>query len=122
MASDSLLTSFLGALQASVAVLLTIFYGVLAAQFNLIQGSSTKDISNACVKIFMPALLLTNVGEQLHLDTATRYVPVLIWSISYIVISLCIGTVATRFFKLPTWVTPAICFNNTTSLPLLLIQ
>ena len=33
-----------------------------------------------------------------------------------------IGYVATRLFKFPSWITPAICFNNTTSLPLLLIQ
>jgi predicted permease len=33
-----------------------------------------------------------------------------------------LGFVVTRLFKLPSWVTPAICFNNTTSLPLLLIQ
>ena len=33
-----------------------------------------------------------------------------------------LGFTATRFFKLPSWVTPAICFNNTTSLPLLLVQ
>lgn len=33
-----------------------------------------------------------------------------------------IGFVATRLFKFPSWVTPAVTFNNTTSLPLLLIQ
>lgn len=33
-----------------------------------------------------------------------------------------IGFVLTRCLGLPSWVTPAICFNNTTSLPLLLIQ
>lgn len=33
-----------------------------------------------------------------------------------------VGMLATRAFKLPAWVTPALCFNNTTSLPLLLIQ
>ena len=32
------------------------------------------------------------------------------------------GIVITRMFKLPSWVTPALAFNNTTSLPLLLIQ
>lgn len=32
------------------------------------------------------------------------------------------GFLATRLFKLPSWVTPALCFNNTTSLPLLLIE
>lgn len=33
-----------------------------------------------------------------------------------------IGFVLSRCLRLPSWVTPAICFNNTTSLPLLLIQ
>lgn len=33
-----------------------------------------------------------------------------------------LGFIATRLFKLPSWVTPALCFNNTTSLPLLLIE
>lgn len=33
-----------------------------------------------------------------------------------------LGYVTTRFFKLPSWITPALCFNNTTSLPLLLVQ
>ena len=35
---------------------------------------------------------------------------------------MAIGFGLTRFLRLPSWVTPAICFNNTTSLPLLLIQ
>ena len=33
-----------------------------------------------------------------------------------------LGYVLTRVFKLPSWTTPAISFNNTTALPLLLIQ
>ncbi len=33
-----------------------------------------------------------------------------------------LGLFVTRFFKLPSWVTPAISFNNTTALPLLLIE
>ena len=33
-----------------------------------------------------------------------------------------LGYVLTRVFKLPSWVTPAISFNNTTALPLLLID
>ena len=32
------------------------------------------------------------------------------------------GTIAVRIFKFPSWITPATCFNNTTALPLLLIQ
>jgi len=75
--SSSVVTSFLGALQASFAVLLTIFYGALAAQFDLLSEGAAKDISKTCVRMFLPALLITNVGSQLHLDSAMRYVPVL---------------------------------------------
>ncbi len=35
---------------------------------------------------------------------------------------MALGVVMTKIFKLPSWVTPAIAFNNTTSLPLLLVQ
>lgn len=35
---------------------------------------------------------------------------------------MAVGVLATRVFKLPNWTTPALAFNNTTSLPLLLIQ
>lgn len=73
----SLATSFLGAVQASLSVLLTIGYGVMAAQFGLLKGSSAKDISQICVTLFLPALLVTNVGSQLRPETAFRYVPVL---------------------------------------------
>jgi predicted permease len=45
-----------------------------------------------------------------------------VWFIGYNVISIVIGVVATRLLKLPSWTAPALAFNNTTSLPLLLIQ
>lgn len=75
--ASSILTSFLGALQASLAVLLTISYGVIASRFNILKASSARDISKICVRLFLPALLITNIGQELHLDTAYRYVPVL---------------------------------------------
>ena len=77
MASGGLLSSFLGALQASLAVLLTISYGVIAAQFKLLDGHSATSISKVCVRMFLPALLITRVGAELHIDTAVRYVPIL---------------------------------------------
>jgi len=61
----------------SLAVLLTISYGAIASRFNLLKESSSRDISKTCVRLFLPALLITNVGAELHADTAIRYVPVL---------------------------------------------
>jgi len=68
-AAQELLIPFLGALQASVAVLLTIFVGVIASQFQLIGVDSSKEISKVAVRLFLPALLIVNVGSQLHSDT-----------------------------------------------------
>jgi hypothetical protein len=68
-ATQELLIPFLGALQASIAVLLTIFVGVIASQFQLIGVDSSKEISKVAVRLFLPALLIVNVGSQLHSDT-----------------------------------------------------
>ncbi|KAF2145493.1 uncharacterized protein K452DRAFT_264565 [Aplosporella prunicola CBS 121167] len=120
--SSSILTSFTGALQASVAVLLTVCSGAIAAQFRLLSESSAKDISKTCVRLFLPALLIHNVGSQLHLDTGIKYLPILIYSIAYNTLSMAAGIAMVRVFKQPGWVAPALAFNNTTSLPLLLVQ
>ena len=78
-ATEELLIPFLGALQASVAVLLTIFVGVIASQFQLIGVDSSKEISKVAVRLFLPALLIVNVGGQLHSDTVcifTNRIPI----------------------------------------------
>ncbi|KAI4207890.1 MAG: hypothetical protein LQ348_000388 [Seirophora lacunosa] len=122
--SGSLTVSFLGALQASVSVLLTIGVGVLASQFNILNQGSTKEVSTLCVRIFLPCLLISNLGSNLSPESSVRYAPVLskIWAITYALLSMLLGTILTRILKLPAWVTPALSFNNTTSLPLLLID
>ncbi|KAF1982442.1 hypothetical protein K402DRAFT_195158 [Aulographum hederae CBS 113979] len=120
--ASEIVTPLLGAIQASLSVLLTIFYGVLAAQLELLTPDAAKEVSRTCVRLFLPALLITQVGEQLHLGTWDRYWPILIWGILYNVLSISLGIVVTRMFKLPKWVTPALTFNNTTALPLLLLQ
>lgn len=51
-----------------------------------------------------------------------RYVPIIIWAVFYNVASMLLGFALTRLFHMPDWTTPAIAFNNTTSLPLLLVQ
>jgi predicted permease len=45
-----------------------------------------------------------------------------VWAIVYNVLSIILGRVLCRVFNLPRWTIPAVAFNNTTSLPLLLIQ
>ena len=107
---ENFVVPFLGALQASLAVLLTIFWGVIAAQFDLLNEKSAKDISKACVRLFLPALLIVNVGQQLSIESVsinpardrrtgeliwpsqgTKYLAVFIWAIIYKVLSMVFG-------------------------------
>ncbi|KAF2198778.1 hypothetical protein GQ43DRAFT_400171 [Delitschia confertaspora ATCC 74209] len=122
MSAQELLAPFLGALQASISVLITISFGVIAAQFGLLSQNAAKELSRTCVRMFLPALLIYKVGSEISGGTAMRYVPIIMWSLLYNAVSAALGAVATRMFKLPPWVTVAITFNNTTSLPLLLIK
>jgi predicted permease len=123
MASSSgLLSSFLAAIQASLSVLLVISYGSLSAHFSLLDSRTAKKISKICVKLFLPLLLLVQIGSHLHPGSAHRYVIILIWAIICHVISFGVGVAAHLGLGMQDWITAAIMFNNTTSYPLLLVQ
>ncbi|KAI0898307.1 auxin efflux carrier [Annulohypoxylon nitens] len=119
---SELLVSFLGAIQASLSVLLTISAGVAAAQFGLVTTHAAEEVSHLCVTMLLPCLMIVKLGSELHLDTIGNFVPIVIWATLYTVASIGIGMAAVAFFRLPKWAVPAIAFNNTQSLPLLLLQ
>ncbi|KIK64204.1 hypothetical protein GYMLUDRAFT_985216 [Collybiopsis luxurians FD-317 M1] len=123
MSESSILTAFIGSLEASVSVLLTVFYGAVAGYFGLVStDKSAVDLSSLTVKLFLPCLLFVNVGEGFSMDNIGRFAPIIIWGFGYNIISIILGSTATRLLKLPAWVTAAVTFNNATSLPLLLLQ
>jgi len=121
-AQAGLLNSFLAAIQASLSVLLVIFYGSIAARLKLLDGATAKNVSKVCVKMFLPALLLTQIGSELHSGSAHLYAIILGWALLCHFISFLIGITAHLLLGMPDWITAAIMFNNTTSYPLLLIQ
>lgn len=122
MAPTGLVESFVAAIQASLSVLLVIWYGIIAARFNLLDSASAKAVSRICVKMFLPALLLTQIGGELHAGSAHRYGIVLAWALVCHLASFALGVGAHLLLGMPDWITAAIMFNNTTSYPLLLIQ
>ncbi|CAK7274474.1 hypothetical protein SEPCBS119000_006190 [Sporothrix epigloea] len=121
MAPTGLVESFVAAIQASLSVLLVISYGGVAAWLGLLNPSNTKAISKVCVRLFLPALLFTKIGAELHAGSAHRYVIVLVWALVCHAISFVLGIAGHLLLGLPDWTTAAIMFNNTTSYPLLLI-
>jgi predicted permease len=121
-AMGPLLSSFLAAVQASLSVLLVISYGGIAARLGVLNSQHGKAISKICVKMFLPALLLVQIGSELHPGSVNRYLIILLWAFICHFISFLIGIFAHLVFGMPDWVTAALMFNNTTSYPLLLIQ
>lgn len=122
MAASGLLDALLGAIQASLSVLLVISYGAVAAWLKLLDRKTTKSISKVCVRLFLPALLITKVGSQLHAGSASNYGVIVIWGLVCHLISFLIGFFGHRVLGMPDWTTVAILINNTTSYPLLLIS
>ncbi|KAL2257808.1 hypothetical protein VTK26DRAFT_9150 [Humicola hyalothermophila] len=93
----------------------------VAARFGLIDRANTKPISKLCVRMLLPALLITKVGSELHAESAYRYLVILIWGIICHVISYLVGIMGNVGLGMSDWVTVAILVSNTTSYPLLLI-
>lgn len=116
-----LLQSLAAAVQASLSVLLVIFYGGVAAHLQLLSPSATKTISKVCVRMFLPALLIVKIGSQLDAGSASRYGLILAWAVICHSLSFLVGAFAHLVLGMPDWTTAAIMFNNTTSYPLLLV-
>lgn len=119
---SAVLASFIGALQASVSVLITLSYGLIAARLGMVHEVTARDISSLCRNVFLPALLITDIGSQLSIHSVPNYVPILVWAIIYSMASIVLGKIIVKLFGLPNWTVIAITFNNTTSLPLLLTR
>jgi len=107
MAPAGLAESFIAAIQASLSVLLVIFYGGIAGWMGLLDHSSTKAISKICVRMFLPALLITKIGSELHAGSASRYLIIFLWAILCHLISFIVGVIAHYWLGMPDWATVA---------------
>lgn len=96
------------AVQASVSVLLVISYGGIAAKLGLLSAESTKAVSKVCVRMFLPALLITKIGADLHAESAGRYGILVLWGLLCHFLSFLIGSLGHYAFKMPDWVTVAV--------------
>lgn len=122
MSTQGLGNTFLAAIQASLSVLLVIAYGAVSAHYDLLDAPSAKKISKICVRVFLPALLFTDIGSQLHVESVRRYGIILLWALICHFVSFVLGSIAHLVLGMPDWITVALMFNNTTSYPLLLIE
>ncbi|GMG32803.1 unnamed protein product [Aspergillus oryzae] len=110
MADGGIVVPLVGALQACVSVLLTMSYGVAAQRrtATIRKRAELHPRSQYCSPKLSRKSIITS--------------PLPVWSILYTCASVGLAYFVSKGLKLPPWVTPACAFNNTTSLPLLLLQ
>lgn len=124
MASEvhNLLETAVGSAEASIAVLLVLFFGYLAQYAGWVNAEGEKQISHLCITVFLPALLFTQIGSHATISNLVDYGIIIILSIFAMVVSYLVGALTHRVLKGPRWTSAAFIFHNATSLPLLLIS
>ena len=115
-------TTALAALQSSIAILLIIAAGYVCRKRNFLTETGESQITSLCNSIFLPALLVSQVGPNFSLHDSAKIVPIFIFAAAEMAIGYVVGKIGERYFKFPRWITPSLMFNNTTSLPLLLAR
>lgn len=119
---NSFLATTLGAFEGSVSVLLTLTAGYTIARAGLLDHSAVRKISKLCSNLFLPCLIIEQMGPQLTASNISRLWIIPVWGIISTTIAHLVGWLGQAMFKTPHWVIVAAGRPNTSALPLLLLQ
>ncbi|TFK46069.1 hypothetical protein OE88DRAFT_1668210 [Heliocybe sulcata] len=120
--SESLTATLLGALQGSISVLLTALAGYLTARFGLLDRNSIKKISNVSSLLFLPCLIVVEMGPQLTVKDISKLWIMPVWGAFSSLVAHLAGWAGMAALKLPAWTVVASGRANANALPLLLLQ
>src|ERR1700737_2254585 len=90
-------------------------------------------MSNICTRVFLPAMMVVEMGNQMKdWHTLLHYLPIIsntipvkltqVWGISSTLISFILSIICEKLFHIPQWAKLGVCFPNALSLPLLLLN
>lgn len=121
--SNIFLQETLGALQATVSVLLILLFGSCTVKYlRLVDQRTIDGVTKLSTNIFLPCMLFTEMGKESSWSQLKQYWVLPVFTLAFTCLSLLYATLGVRVFKLPNWVYPAAAFPNMLSLPLLLIE
>ncbi|KAF7314196.1 Dual specificity kinase 1 [Mycena kentingensis (nom. inval.)] len=121
MADSDLLEGIVSSGKAALSVLLVLVYGYVLRKLNLITTEGESNITALCTKIFLPALLFTEIGPLASAENLKSYWPIIPLSLFFQSVALAVA-IASRKLGMPKHLVPMFIFNNVTSLPLLLLS
>jgi len=120
--SGSLGASFLGALEGAVSVLLTLAAGYLVARKQLLDHGTVRKVSKLCSVLFLPCLIVVEMGPQLTTSKLKRLWIIPVWGFVSTILAHLIGWAGQKVLKTRNWIIVAAGRPNSSALPLLLLQ
>jgi len=114
--------TLLGAFQGSVSVLLTAFAGYLTSRYHLLDRPAVKQISNVSSLLFLPCLIVVQVGPNLTVKELSNLWIMPVWGVLSSLVAHLFGWAGMAAFKMPAWTIIASGRANANALPLLLLQ
>ncbi|KAI0661370.1 auxin efflux carrier [Cubamyces menziesii] len=118
----TLVQTFIGALQGTISVLITLLAGYIMARRGYLDHKTVQNISKLCTTLFLPCLIVEEMGPQLTASKLRDVWVIPLWGLFSTVLAHGIGWVGKRFMKLPYWTIAACGRPNSNALPLLLLQ
>lgn len=123
MAVDSsVLGSFIGTLEGTISVLLTLFAGYYVARCGYLNHDTVKRLSKLSTAIFLPCLIIVQMGPELTAPNLSKLWVIPLWGLVSTVIAHLLGWFGQTVLKLPYWTIVASGRPNANALPLLLLQ
>ena len=119
---SSLAASVVAALEGSTSVLLTLFAGYLVGRAGLLDHTTVKRLSSLCAQLFLPCLIIVEMGPELTADNLHRFWIIPVWGLVSTTIAHLVGWAGQAALKTPYWVIVAAGRPNTSAMPLLLLQ
>lgn len=122
MSGSSFLASFLGSFEGTVSVLLTLSVGFVVAQKGMVDHQTVRRISSLCTNIFLPCLIVAQMGPELTVENLGRMWIIPTWGVVSTIIAHLLGWLAQSVFRTRSWLIVAAGRPNSSALPLLLLE
>ncbi|KAH9946974.1 hypothetical protein B0H21DRAFT_692743 [Amylocystis lapponica] len=122
MSGASVAQTFLGAFQGTVSVLLTLLAGYVVARHRLLSHTTVKHISRLCTTIFLPCLIVVQMGPELTASQLSLDWIIPLWGLIATIIGHLIGWAGQYLLGLPHWTIVACGRPNSNALPILLLE
>lgn len=102
----------LSALQSSVAIILIIGAGYAARKYKLLDERGESQISFLCNNLFLPLLLVSQVGPNFSSGSWDKVVPLFAFAAVEMILGYGLGWLGRKYLNCPQWITPALMFNK----------